>query len=79
MKSKFFDKIAYNPIIAAVNNINIFEEALHSSCEILFLLTGSKSNQLVDEPDAMARPFMSWTCWRGFPETLLRLNISTNL
>jgi glycerol uptake operon antiterminator len=51
MKSKFFDKIAYNPIIAAVNNINIFEEALHSSCEILFLLTGSifNLNQLVDE------------------------------
>lgn len=40
----FFDKVEKNPIIAAVNNLEILDSALNSPCEIIFLLTGNIFN-----------------------------------
>lgn len=36
----FFDRINENPIIAAVNNLEKLEDAIHSPAEIIFMLTG---------------------------------------
>jgi len=40
----FFDRIAQNPIIAAVNNLDKLDAALDSPCEIIFILTGNIFN-----------------------------------
>ncbi len=44
MDNYFFRKLNINPIIAAVKNVKDFDCALESSCEIIFLLTGSIFN-----------------------------------
>ncbi|MBS3943415.1 MAG: glycerol-3-phosphate responsive antiterminator [Dethiobacter sp.] len=44
MEKDFFYKIRQYPIIAAINNIKDFEEAVHSHCEIIFLLIGNIFN-----------------------------------
>ncbi len=44
MREAFLEKVASNPVIAAVNDVKKFEEALESKCEIIFLLTGSIFN-----------------------------------
>ena len=44
MKTDFFNKIHENPIIAAVGNIEKLDDAINSSCEIIFLLTGDILN-----------------------------------
>lgn len=41
MRKDFFDRIAINPIIAAVNYSDKLDKALHSPCENIFLLTGN--------------------------------------
>ncbi|NLY85097.1 MAG: glycerol-3-phosphate responsive antiterminator [Tissierellia bacterium] len=40
----FFDKVARNPIIAAINDLNDLDSALESPTEIIFLLTGNIFN-----------------------------------
>lgn len=40
----FFDRVAENPIIAAVQDLNNLDDALNSPCEIIFLLTGNIFN-----------------------------------
>ncbi len=42
--SNFFEKIKKNPIIAAINDLDILAEALNSPCESIFLLTGNIFN-----------------------------------
>ncbi len=40
----FFEKIGINPIIAAINDHNMIDEAIASPCEIIFLLKGNILN-----------------------------------
>ncbi len=40
----FFDRVAENPIIAAVQDLDKLDDALASPCEIIFLLTGNIFN-----------------------------------
>lgn len=40
----FFDRVAENPIIAAVQDLDKLDDALNSPCEIIFLLTGNIFN-----------------------------------
>ncbi|WP_416198553.1 MAG: Glycerol uptake operon antiterminator [Sporanaerobacter sp.] len=44
MGDSFFSRIAQNPIIAAVNDLNNLNSALNSPCENIFLLTGNIFN-----------------------------------
>lgn len=44
MKNDFFNKTNINPIIAAVNSIDMVNSAIKSQCEIIFLLKGSIFN-----------------------------------
>ncbi|WP_353096467.1 glycerol-3-phosphate responsive antiterminator [Tissierella praeacuta] len=37
----FFDRIAQNPIIATIQDLNTLDDALESPCEIIFLLKGN--------------------------------------
>ena len=40
----FFDKLGINPIIAAISDHDMIEEAIASPCEIIFLLKGNIMN-----------------------------------
>lgn len=40
----FFDRVALNPVIAAVQDLDKLDEALNSPCEIIFLLSGNIFN-----------------------------------
>ena len=40
----FFDKVARNPIIVSINDLDKLEIALKSPCEIIFLMTGNIFN-----------------------------------
>jgi len=42
--SNFFERVNENPIIAAINELNLLDEALASPCESMFLLTGNIFN-----------------------------------
>lgn len=44
MNKEFYSLIHKNPIVAAINNLKDMDEALDSTCEIIFLLTGSILN-----------------------------------
>lgn len=44
MGDSFYSRIAQNPIIAAVNDLNNLNSALNSPCENIFLLTGNIFN-----------------------------------
>jgi glycerol uptake operon antiterminator len=44
LSKSFFERVNKNPIIAAVKDVDNFDLALTSSCEIIFLLTGSIFN-----------------------------------
>lgn len=44
MNNNFTSNLQYNPIIAAVSNLDNLEEALKSPCDIIFMLTGDIFN-----------------------------------
>ncbi|MCR1897694.1 glycerol-3-phosphate responsive antiterminator [Irregularibacter muris] len=44
MNNKFFDNLNTNPIIGAINNMEEAERAIHSPCNIVFLLHGDIFN-----------------------------------
>ncbi|MTI71686.1 MAG: glycerol-3-phosphate responsive antiterminator [Firmicutes bacterium] len=44
MGNSFYDKVHLHPVIAAVSDVKNLNKAIKSSCEIVFLLTGSIFN-----------------------------------
>lgn len=44
MYNEFLESLEVNPVIAAVRNLEMLDEALKSPCEIIFLLTGNIFN-----------------------------------
>ena len=41
MGNLFIEKLELNPIIAAINDLDLLDEAIESSVEVIFLLTGT--------------------------------------
>lgn len=60
LHSKFIDLIQNNPVIAAVNNLEMLDSAIASPCRLIFLLTGNIINikDIVDKCKRNGKPIL---------------------
>jgi len=77
MENLFIEKLALNPIIAAVNDLNLLDEAIESSVEVIFLLTGTifELKSIVDRIKSSEKMlFIHFDLMEGFSKDIMGLN-----
>lgn len=77
MVNLFLEKLALNPIIAAINDLNQLNEAIDSSAEVIFLLTGTifeLQSVVARIKDSEKMVFVHFDLMEGFSKDVMGLD-----